>query len=305
MNTSLREFLENTPPGTEEVVPVGVRTTAIVPGLGYRDPAVEFPKIRLHCWSEECGGERWFDTTDKTTLHNVLSGSSHWSSFVCYNCRDCGKSSKVYALVVKRIQGDTFSLVKIGEVPAFGPPTPSRASSLIGDDRDLFFKGRRCEAQGLGVGAFAYYRRVIENQKSRIFREMIRVLKAVSPGDEVIADLERAAEETQFSKSMEAIKHALPSSLSIRGQNPIALLHTALSEGIHALDDETCLEYAQAIRTVLFETADRLSAAMRDDAEVIKAVQLLSRAGNKQQPKQHAKGPPTSPSLSENPTPQD
>ena len=39
---------------------------------------------------------------------------------------------------------------------------------LVGPDRDDFLKGRRCENQGLGVGAFIYYRRVVENQKNRI-----------------------------------------------------------------------------------------------------------------------------------------
>jgi hypothetical protein len=35
--------------------------------------------------------------------------------------------------------------------------------------------GRRAENQGMGIGAFAYYRRVVENQKNRIIAEIKRV----------------------------------------------------------------------------------------------------------------------------------
>lgn len=295
MTTPLSQFLESTPPGAPEIVALGVYIHATMPHPTAQHPEVSFPRIRLHCASDDCGGDRFFDTKDTVTLSSIYSQRRNWSCFITYWCRDCGKNSKTYSLMIQYEGDRTFALLKVGEVPNFGPPTPPRAASLIGEDRELFFKGRKCENQGLGVGAFAYYRRVIERQKSRIIDEFIRVLRAVSPGDPIIEDLERASRETQFSKSMDAIKHALPSSLSIRGQNPLALLHTALSEGLHALDDDSCLEYAQAIRTILFETAERLTTAMKDDAEVSKAIKLLAKAGSKQQSKQRAPTPQADP----------
>jgi len=44
--------------------------------------------------------------------------------------------------------------------------------TLIGPDREIFLRGRRAENQGLGIGAFAYYRRVVENQKGRIITQI-------------------------------------------------------------------------------------------------------------------------------------
>jgi hypothetical protein len=70
---------------------------------------------------------------------------------------------------------DFGTAFKYGERPPFGPNTPNRLLSLLGDQKDVFLKGKRCEFQGLGIGAFSYYRRVVENQKSRILDEIIKV----------------------------------------------------------------------------------------------------------------------------------
>lgn len=295
----LADFLSATPPGVSaEIEPWFTGT----PHLGLQAP---LPKIRLHCSSHHCGGERFFKCRTPFNFTNLINGLGVWRFFPVYVCSDCDACHKAFALEIKRIRiGEDefeFHARKFGEDPAFGPPIPPKAMSLVGPDRELFLKGRRAETMGLGVGAFAYYRRVIENQKERIFSEFIRVLRATAPNDPVIADLERAKAETQFSKSLEAIKHALPGSLLINGQNPIALLHTALSEGLHALEDVDCMEYAAAIRTVLFETSDRLASAMRDDQEVSKAITLLTKAGQKSQTKRRAPNPPDVRAPSENP----
>jgi len=149
--------------------------------------------------------------------------------------------------------------------------------TLIGGDRELFLKGRRCELQGLGVGAFTYYRRVIEDQRNRIFDEIIRVLEKIDPSNEIIAEVRAAKNEQQFGKSIDTIKRALPSSLLVNGQNPLRLLHSAFSEGVHALSDEQCLELATAARTVLFEFSERLAQALSDDAALTQAVALLNK----------------------------
>lgn len=149
--------------------------------------------------------------------------------------------------------------------------------TLIGGDRDLFLQGRRCELQGLGIGAFTYYRRVIEDQRNRIFDEIIRVLEKTDPSNKVIAEIKAAKNEQQFSKSIDAIKNALPSSLLVNGQNPLRLLHSAFSEGVHALTDEECLALATAARTVLFEFSERLAQALSDDAALAQAVALLNK----------------------------
>lgn len=55
----------------------------------------------------------------------------------------------------------------------------------------------------------------------------------------------------------------------------MALLHSALSEGVHGLSDDECLEIASSVRVVLAELSERLAQALKDEAELSKALSTL------------------------------
>lgn len=232
------------------------------------------PEIQLHCTSDSCNGVRFF---------RCVSGQGkrlkqqYEYVYITYRCSNCQKNEKTFSLAAKLDEEEeaTGELYKFGELPPFGPPTPPKLIKLIGPDRDDFLKGRRCENQGLGVGAFIYYRRVVENQKNRILSEIIKVSEKLSAPKEKIEVLRQAINETQFSKALDMTKDALPESLLINGHSPIQLLHSALSEGVHALSDDQCLELAGSIRVVLSELSERLSQALKDEAELAKALSTL------------------------------
>jgi hypothetical protein len=200
-------------------------------------------------------------------------------AILCYACSKCQTPLKSYAVRLigdkSALYGATVDAAKVGEWPPFSFQTPSKVVSLIGPDRDLFFKGRKAESEGLGVGAFAYYRRIVEDQKTRLFDEIIRVARRISSPPEVIAQLESAQLETQFSKAVDMVKDAIPQSLFINGNNPLTLLHRALSRNLHGASDEECLKVAHDIRIVLFELAESLGRALRDERELNDAVSRL------------------------------
>lgn len=223
------------------------------------------PEIELHCITPQCDGVRFFAPKDESYLQpKVLT-----EKFITYRCRNCRKMTKTYALWVFLGEDEKNGEVyKLGEHPSFGPPTPARLISLIGSEKEYFLKGRRAENQGLGIAAFAYYRRGIESQKNRILDEIIKVSEKVSAPKEVLEDLSRAKQETQFSKAVDAVKHGVPQTLLLNGHNPLTLLHSALSEGLHAQTDEQCLELATSIRVVMADLAERLAQALKDEAEL-------------------------------------
>lgn len=171
--------------------------------------------------------------------------------------------------------------MKLGQSPALSVQLPSRLRKLVGTDQDKFNKGLRSEAHGLGIGAFTYYRQVVENQKDRLIDEIIKVAKLENPMPELIKELEDAKKQNQFSTAVEKIKHAIPEVLLIHGHNPLILLHKALSEGLHAGTDDECLEIAQNIRVILSEFSERLAMALKDDQELKKAVFGILNRPNK------------------------
>ena len=132
--------------------------------------------------------------------------------------------------------------------------------------------------QGLGIGAFVYYRRVVENHKSQILGEIIRVAQKLEVPEDKLQTLEDAKNEKQFSKAVQSAKDAIPQSLLINGQNPLTLLYSALSIGMHEQTDEKCLELAHDVRVVLIELSERLGQALKDEAELDSAVSRLMKA---------------------------
>ncbi|PZP11424.1 MAG: hypothetical protein DI602_11555 [Aliarcobacter butzleri] len=273
----ISEFLESTPPNQRIHISDLVKVTGSSYG-GYTY-YVRTPEIQLHCDHDNCNGIRFFRCISGEN-HNIYT--SEFSFFyVTYICSNCQKVEKIFSLAAKvndsgKGQGECY---KFGELPTYGPPVASKLMKLIGPDRDEFLKGRRCENQGLGVGSFIYYRRVVENQKNRILGEIIKVANKIGTSKSNIEILEKAIEETQFTKALDMAKNAIPESLLINGHSPIKLLHSALSEGVHALSDEECLEMASSVRVVLGELSERLSQALKDEAELTKALSSLMKKG--------------------------
>jgi hypothetical protein len=274
--TSLADFLEKTPPDTT------LRVGSLAVTNPYGRLILDESDIRLPCDSQGCAGKgelQFAHTSDST----YLTGGKWKFDFVTYTCRNCQNKRKVFALAaLLDSSGFSGSVMKLGEIPAFGPQVPARVITLIGPDREIFLKGRRSENHGLGIGAFGYYRRVVENQKTRIIQEMAKVAKKLGAPESDLRLFEVAVKETQFSLAIDKIKAAIPSALRIDGHNPLTLLHDALSDGLHARSDEECLEYAREIRLVLTELAERMAQVLKENSELRDAVsKLLARASKK------------------------
>ncbi len=261
-------FLERCGPDSEQYVSGLVHITSSGPDR------VATPEIELHCERDSCNGVRRFQCGDDQRLRDDVN-----FVFLQYYCKNCGEFGKAFALAVSRDGSTTLGTVlKLGEAPPYGPPTPSRVMKLVGEDREPFLKGRRAELHGLGIGAFAYYRRVVEEQKGRIIEEIGKVAVKIKPSIETAELFAKAKAEIQFTTAIDMIKSAIPEVILIDGHNPLTLLHSALSEGLHANTDEQCLELATSIRVVLTELAERISTALKEEATLKHAVsRLLNR----------------------------
>lgn len=279
---TFRSFLEQTPPDKE----VQIIDFELVPSSpNYLAP----PEILFFCESPDCEGPRVFRAVDS------IFWKGGWNFvFLKYECRNCGKrlayfsiSFRVDKVPTKDAKGHGI-VMKLGQIPTFGPQTPPKLLRLIEPDRELFLQGRRAEIRGLGIGAFAYYRRVVENQRKRIIERIAKVSKVVGSTATTDALFVQAMNEIQFSKSIELVKDFMPQALLISGENPLTLLHSALSKGLHnpEMTDSHCLELAQSIRTILVELAERAASVLKEDKEIQDALKVLKAVprGTKQTP---------------------
>ena len=155
-------FLETTPPNTPLKIPGFVTRD---PSTSYDSGMFDSPAIELHC--ERDDGPRRFEPLNKNVSIPVEGSGKRNFNFIKYQCRDCQTTLKTFAVLVKRniISGTEHEVMKLGEYPPFSAPISSRIQKLLSEsDLDLYRKGARAEAQGLGIGAATYFRRVVEGQ---------------------------------------------------------------------------------------------------------------------------------------------
>jgi hypothetical protein len=279
---TLSEFFESKPANVTFRI-IGNEDFDLTVQLGGGSLSLKLPPIHLWCHAPKCGNIR---VCEPMTRDLEIPKHTNRTECVYFECSDCRQVAKIFAIWCyyhHHHETGRLEIRKLGEDPPLSPRLPPRLRKLIGTDQEKFSKGLKSEMHGLGVGAFAYYRQVVENQKNRLLDEFIKVENLSNARPALISELEEARRETRFSSAVDKIKHAIPEVLRIKGHNPLTLLHKALSEGLHAGTDEDCLEIAEDIRVILSELSERLHAALKDDAELKKAVSRIQNRPKKVQ----------------------
>ena len=136
-----KSFLETTPPNT----------SLKIPGLAEqnrRDKRWSFktPQIKLHCEHDD-GPRRFYPTSGEIKFRYPSN-----YEFILYACRDCQSTNKTFAVLFIRRNRPDVEAMKLGEYPPFSAPISSRIPKLLSEaDLELYRKGSRAEAQGLGI----------------------------------------------------------------------------------------------------------------------------------------------------------
>ena len=133
-------------------------------------------------------------------------------------------------MVLQHFGGDGITeVMKLGEYPPFGAPISARIQKLLDkDDLELYRKGSRSEAQGLGIGAATYFRRIVDSHWKLLVKELHRAAEKLGHAD--LAVFDNALQAPQFSAAVEKLKDAIPDKLLIlNGENPLTLLYSPVA----------------------------------------------------------------------------
>jgi len=174
----------------------------------------------------------------------------------------------------KRNEGMTITIHKIGQFPSYEIGlNPTLKKYLNDEDQSNYKKALICLSISYGIGAYAYLRRVIEN-------EIKRIIQDISELDFDGAEFVRSAYKNfkidfQMSKLIDVINKHLPISLKELGDNPIKLLYEQLSGGIHDFTDERCMDKAQNIDILLNYVIKKINEEKYQLNDVKKAMQSL------------------------------
>lgn len=278
-SAKLKEFLEKTPPNSPLVIPELAKASGFEnrPGGPVFHWAVNPPPELIHLHCEVDDGVRRFSLD-----RSASSAFDFGFCFVEYRCRDCGRVTKTYAIATQLIPGESgdgevrsAKVMKLGEFPPFGAPIASRIQRLLDtEDLELYRKGCRSEAQGLGIGAATYFRRIVESHWKRLVTDLRNAAERIGHTD--LAVFDSALQETQFSAAVGMLRDAIPAKLLILdGQNPLTLLYRPLSAQLHELTDEECLQEAADIRIVLTALLENIADVLKDQEELRSAATRL------------------------------
>lgn len=272
--TTWQQALVERPPGTLFRLREGLVAQATTSYSRFAIRA-KLPELEIHC--QECRGLRVF----KSENGGATFYSDADDGFIGYACKNCEKDSRTYAVKGAGYEEDgqpEILLVKFGQWPEFKILVPSSLLKLLDKDTNkLFQQGRRGESLGTGMGAFIYYRRVVDNLKDKLFDRIIAVAESSNTKPAHVEKLRAIKSEHSFKKAMTDFKEIIPPPLLIKGHNPLALLYAALSKGVHEMTDDECLTAASDIRTVLTSLARSASELLRDETELNQAVGRLTR----------------------------
>ncbi len=164
--------------------------------------------------------------------------------------------------------------MKAGQYPPLDLSIDRRLVNILGEHEATFRKGFVCEAQGYGIGAYAYYRRIVE----LIIDDLLGTIEVLIAGSEkqrYEGALKEVKTTRQTDEKIRLVKDLLPATLRPDGHNPLGVLHKALSQGIHDMSEDECLNEATSIRTVLVYLIGQVHHTVNSKTEFTDAMRKL------------------------------
>jgi hypothetical protein len=205
------------------------------------------PPINMTC--EKCDSVQTFNMVNKYydgfPYSNFPSGDMKLS--LVYQCQSCRSHTRQFQIYVSPSLDYCY---KFGQYPEWEIKMDKNLEKTLGKHSKTFRKGLVCESQGYGIGAFAYYRRITEEIIDELLDSIADLIETENK-KQFLEALEKTKQTRVTQEKIDLIKDLLPTILRPNGMNPLGVLHSELSEGLHAESDESCLENASHIKNIL------------------------------------------------------
>jgi len=167
-----------------------------------------------------------------------------------------------------------FTLRKLGQNPPNEiKPDKEFIDYLNNEDLENYKKALMNLSHSFGIGAYAYLRRVVENEILRLLKDLSELDFEHSDRIEELLDSHNKKHD-MASLIDETFKY-LPESLKTLGDNPFKLLYGELSVGIHKMNDNECLERATSLDAILKFVIKRINEEKNEVSVIKNAIKKL------------------------------
>jgi hypothetical protein len=207
-------------------------------------------QLKMYCEHEKCKTETLWDVN-----RNAVDFGSEFINHRFYSCRNCSAqyhygNIQYYDFVWQENEASNI-FVKVGQWPPLTiEPSPELAKALGSEDTELYKKGLIGFNFGHGIGAVAYFRRVLENKINALLDLIEEAARNAKVADEHLARIETVKKSHRVEEKIDIASGILPAHLKPGGHNPLDKLYGPLSAGLHGESDDDCLTIFSEARFV-------------------------------------------------------
>jgi hypothetical protein len=165
-----------------------------------------------------------------------------------FRCGDCEKQELHCWVQISEAEG---WIQKVGQAPSPRVEPPDSIREALGEDLELYRKARVSQAQGYGIAACVYLRRILETHMN-VFLDFVLVCHKEMVGSEpAVKEIQDAIADRTISNKATVAWRYIPSSMHVDGANPFKSLHDFVSRPIHELSEDDALLIASEIMGAL------------------------------------------------------
>lgn len=219
---------------------------------------------QIECFCVDCERNSIFDSPEhEDTFYSnaALNDSEIIRVFTC------ARNENHKLMFWFRIRNE--KLFKIAQYPSAADLATGEINKyrgVLGGDANEFSRAIGLAAHGVGIGAFVYLRRIIENLTEEAH------LEEAQQSDWNEPEYEKAC----FGDKIKMLKDRLPDFLS---KNPI--VYSLLSKGVHELKEEECLDAFPVLKTAIELILDQKLETKKREAKIKTAQTEILKLGQK------------------------
>src|SRR5215469_9132828 len=162
-------------------------------------------ELKMYCDNRKCKGLTWWKVSDQTVYFRSYLITQRY-----YTCKNCGVSNQHY-LFIWQENKDNNIFIKVGQYPPLTIEPSSEMEKVLGaEDSELYKKGLIEFQFGHGIGAVAYFRRVLENKINALLDLIEEATKNQKVDSEHIEKIEAVKESHRVEDKIKVASEALP-----------------------------------------------------------------------------------------------
>lgn len=247
-------------------IKIFLETAPIYTWKEFKKPAVNRSSLLINAidsFCEICGHVRPFHDMRSRGAGSGMPGVkalSTGTSYFEFTCVTCRKERREF-LIEQIVDENTIKLQKYGELPRKALERDKDLQKFFSEDSEYYEKAIVCLNHGYGIAAFAYFRRIVENNIFKLLDLITEESDNAINKDEINEALAELKKESPMSEKIKVANKALPEYLKPSGLNPLGKIYQVLSAGVHGLNDQECLEKAseiqECVKYLIGELSDR------------------------------------------------